>query len=79
MSLANAFETPVRSARGEGFTKASAARLVEKATILKTAYGDAKSDATFVLNLASAPKVSGSSEVPSLGALLDAVVSVVGA
>ncbi len=79
MSFANAFEIPVRPARGEGLTKASAARLVERAAILKAAYGDAKSDATFVLNLTSAPKVSGGSEVPSLGALLEAVVSAVGA
>ncbi len=78
MSLANAFENPVRSNCGEGFTKPSAARLVEKAESLKKAYDNAKSDKTFILNLASAPKVSGSVEETSLANLLDAVVSAVG-
>jgi CRISPR system Cascade subunit CasC len=68
-NLANAFETAGRVGKDESLTKASADKLIEKAKMLKTAYGgDGK---TFVLNLTDA-KVNGFGEsIASLKDLLD--------
>ncbi len=68
-NLANAFETPVRVRNNESLTEASAAKLMEKAKKLNTAY--AGEGATFVLNLTEANVDGFGTAVKSLQDLLD--------
>lgn len=67
-NLANAFETAIRSNKGESLTKKSTERLIEKAKTLNAAFGgDGK---TFVLNLVGAEVNGFGTTVPNLQDLL---------
>lgn len=68
-NLANAFETPIFAKRGESLTKKSADALINKAVILKTAFGG--NDTTHVLNLVGAELGNYGASSSSLSELLD--------
>lgn len=74
-SLANAFETAVRVRRDESLTAASATKLIEKAQVLRAAYGG--DEQTFVLDLTGAASERFGKPATSLGALIEAAVAAV--
>lgn len=72
-NLANAFEVPVRVAKGQALTKISAENLASKAKLLQAAYGGAGK--TLVLNLVGADAAGLGESVDSLQDLLDKTVA----
>ena len=74
-SLANAFETAVRTKKDESLTRVSANKLVEKAKILQAAFGgDTK---TFVLDILDAGVEGFGQKIDSLEGLLQATLAAV--
>lgn len=74
-NLANAFETPVFTKKGESLTRKSAEELAKKAKALQFAFGD--EDKTFVLNLVKAELDGYGTTVPALKEILDKTLSAV--
>jgi CRISPR system Cascade subunit CasC len=74
-SLANAFETAVRTRKDESLTKVSATKLMEKARLLQAAYGGASK--TFVLDLLGAGVDGFGHKADSLDDLLLATMAAV--
>ncbi len=76
LSLANAFESPVRAGRNKSLTCLSAEKLVEKAIRLREQYG--LSGDSFILNVCDAEVPDNLGEtIPSWPALLDKVTTIV--
>ncbi|WP_409522707.1 type I-E CRISPR-associated protein Cas7/Cse4/CasC [Nitrincola sp. MINF-07-Sa-05] len=74
-NMANAFETPIFVRKGESLTRKSAEALVNKALILRAAFGS--DDQTNVLNLVGVNLGDFGTATTSLGTLLDRTVATV--
>ena len=74
-NLANAFEAPVFTRRGESLTRKSAEALVSKALALKAAFGG--DDLTYALNLVGAELGDYGTETSTLQELLDKILETV--